>query len=410
MCNRIGTLASVFLFVACTALPAQTAPTKQDAPQPELVIDQIKKTVVFIQTSWPDSTLPQIPTAQNNQPRFKSMVGTGFLIFVEIPEWGRDASGNGRGVDFLVTAKHMIRQKMPDNQPGPYAKKLTIRFNTLNPVDASGRRWSSLDCDILDERGDLVWFVDDKDPIADVALTPVYLGDGAEFKTIPENSFATKSFIEEQHVNENDQIFFTGLFTEYFGAQKNYPVVRHGRLALLPGEDVAIDPSKPDKKSQIYLAEVTSFGGNSGSPVFLRLGALREGLQVDLRVGYTYRLLGVMRGFVSDEEAKQNTGIALVVPAEKIVEILSSDFVKAYIARAIAHDMATKGDLKTAEAKFQESISLLEKRAPEGSQLVATLRDFAVMLHQMNRSEDALKVFAKAQRIAAHPVSKIPEP
>jgi len=255
-----------------------------------------------------------------------------------------------------------------------------------------------------------MWFVDDSDPVADVALAPVSLGETADYKTIGQGWFATKAFVTEQHVNENDEVLFTGLFAGYFGAQKNYPVVRHGRLALLPGEDVAIDAEKPDKKSQVYLAEVTSYGGNSGSPVFLRIGALREGLTVNMALGYTYHLLGVMKGFVSDEEAKQNTGIALVVPTDKIVEILSGELVRAYVARAVANDKVAKGDLKAAEAKFQESIALLERRAPESSQLVGTLRHYAAVLQQAKRGDDARVVLAKAQKIADRPLSKTPEP
>lgn len=398
------------LFVMWRPVAAQSMLPGQAASQTEIAIDQIKKTVVFLQTSWSDSTALNATPLPNQQPRFKSTVGTGFLIFIAVPELGKDALGNARGLDYLVTAKHMIRQRTSDNQPGPYAKKVTIRFNTLTPIDPSGRRWNSFDSEILDERGDLVWFVDDSDPIADVALLPVSLGESAEYKTIGQESFATKAFVREQHVNENDEVLFTGLFTGYFGTQKNYPVVRHGRLALLPGEDVSIDPAKPDKKSQVYLAEVTSFGGNSGSPVFLRIGALREGLSVNMALGYTYHLLGVMKGFVSDEEAKQNTGIALVVPTDKIVEILSSDRVKAFVARVVANVKVAKGDLKAAEVKFQESIAILEKRAPESTQLMSTLRHYAAMLQQAKRSDDARLVLAKAQKIADRPVSKTPDP
>jgi len=332
------------------------------------------------------------------------------LIFTQIPELGKNAAGDGLGLDYLVTAKHMIRQMTNDNQPGPYAKSATVRFNTEKPVDSTGRHWKTFDADILSSRGDLMWFVDDLDPVADVALTPVSLGDDAAYKTIGTDSFATKELVTKEHVNENDEVLFTGLFTGYFGAQKNYPVVRHGKLALLAGEDVPYDPAKPDKRSQIYLAEVTSFGGNSGSPVLLRIGPLREGLEVNLKLGYSYYLLGVMRGFISDQEAKQNSGIALVVPVDKIVEILSGDLVRAYVARAIAQAKKTQGDLSGSETKFREAISILETRAPDSSQMEMTLRDYAAMLTTAKRSGEASAILTRAQKIADHPVSKSPEP
>jgi hypothetical protein len=406
MLNRLLCCASLTL-VLCVVIFAQTTPTPRVAPT-EMIIDQLKKTVVFLQTTWHDSTQPSVPAGPSDQTG--GIVGTGFLIFEAIPEWGKDAAGDDRGVDFLVTAKHMIRREMPDKQPGPYADKVTVRFNTLAPVDASGRSWDTFDAPILDERGDLEWLVDDADPVADVALDFVSMPSGADCKTIGEDSFATKSFVTDQHINENDEVLFAGLFTGYFGALRNYPIVRHGKLALLPGEDVAVDPAKPDHKSQIYLAEISSFGGNSGSPVFVRLGTLREGLTVNMNVGYSYRLLGIMKGFVSDTEAKQNSGIALVVPVDKIQEILSGDRAKAFIARAVADDEVRKGDLNDAEMKFRESVGLLEKHSPNSSQLLVTLREFAAMLQQANRENEARDVLARAQRIADQPLFPKPEP
>jgi len=117
-----------------------------------------------------------------------------------------------------------------------------------------------------------------------------------------------------------------------------------------------------------------------------------------------------MKGFITDEEAKQNTGMALVVPSDKIVEILSSDFVKAFIARFVAHDKLANGDLNGAEGKFKESIDILERRSPEGSQLMVTLRDYGAMLNQAKRDREARAVLSKARMIAEQHVSKQPEP
>ena len=411
MFRQSGLILSVVLAASLSAIAQNTSITASTNPPPaELAIDQIKKTVVFLQTSWLDLPPLSASGAPNARPRFQQSVGTGFLIFVAIPELGKAPSGLDRGVDFLVTAKHMIQQETTDHQAGPYALKTTIRYNTLATVPGTDRHWDSFDAQILDQRGDLAWFVDDLDPIADVALTPIQLDQNAEFKTVGEESFAKKSVLTAQHVNENDELLFAGLFTGYFGALKNYPIVRHGRLALMPGEDIAFECTKPDKKSQIYLAEVMSFGGNSGSPVFLRLGGIREGIGNNFVSGYSYFLLGLMKGFVSDEEAKQNTGIAMVVPVDKINEVLAGDRVKAYFDSVVANDKTATGDLKSAEEKFREGIAILEKQATDGSQLVATLRGYAAMLQKANRSEDARSVLQKADKIASQPVAKIPQP
>jgi len=374
-------------------------------------IEQIKESVVFLQTHWSGAGAPLIRDDECKPAEgSKCEVGTAFLIFKELPELGKDPHGDGLGIAYLVTAKHMIRQVNNDHQPGPYAQYSTIRFNTVKPVDAMGKSWVTADFDIIDGRGDLEWFTDVTDPIADVAVIPINLGESLEYKTTPVNLLATKDVIKQLNVNENDEIFFTGLFTGYWGALKNYPIVRHGRLALLTDEKLETERTAPGKKTDIILAEVTSFGGNSGSPVFLRIGPLREGLDINMRLGYQYYLLGVMKGFVSDEEAKQNAGIATIVPADKIADILASDKIRAYEARFVAHFLANRGDFKGAEPKFQESISILERVEPVGSQLVATLRDFAAMLQNAKRMEDSKKVLAKADNIASKPVSAVPQP
>jgi hypothetical protein len=207
------------------------------------------------------------------QPLMKSQTCMGFLIFVPIPELGKDASGNQHGWYFLVTAKHMIRQSTSDHKLGPYAKNVTVLFNKIASDNPSGQLLDKSNIDILDSRGDLRWFVDRSDPVADVALSPMIIDRNfIDFESFPQDRFATKSIVSEKHVNENDEVLFSGLFINYIGFKRIYPIVRHGHLALLPGEDVSLDNDRPDKKTQIYMAEVTSLGGNSGSPVFFTTG------------------------------------------------------------------------------------------------------------------------------------------
>lgn len=398
MRNLVAVLLLVIFFSVGVSSAVETPKTPT-----EIVIDQLKKTVLFLSTTWEDPK--DLDPA--GKPKIKSEIGTGFLIFISLPELGKDASGDDQGYYFLVTAKHMIRQLSLEHKPGPYAKKVTVYFNKVPTGEASELLRDQVDIDIIDARGDLNWFVDDADPVADVALHPVFLNPKlVDFITIGQKSFMTKDLFAEKHVNENDEVLFTGLFTSFIGSQKNYPIVRHGHLALLPNEDIAIDVEKPNKKTQIYMAEVTSFGGNSGSPVFLRLGALREGLSVDLKIGYNYYLIGLLSGYYPDEEAKQNSGIALIVPAEKINEILSGALVKAFLSRMIAIEKFKKGDLKSAEVNFKDSIAVLERRAPESSQLIATLKDYAGMLQQAKRSDEALAVQTKAEKLAARKVTE----
>lgn len=142
---------------------------------------------------------------------------------------------------------------------------------------------------------------------------------------------------------------------------------------------------------------------------FLRLGGVRESIDVKLE-GFSYYLLGVMSGYYPDQETQQNSGIALIVPADKINDILASDLVKAFFANLIASSKTANGDLKAAEAKFKESIDILERQAPESSQLVETLEAYANMLQNAKRSEDSRRMRTKAQKIKDKPISEAPIP
>jgi len=385
-----------------SGLFAQTSAPPQPA---ELVIDQIKQSVVFLETSWTETGSQQAAGQDAVAQVPKTEIGTGFVIWI-----GSLDLTDHRGLGYLVTAKHMIRQVLPSGQPGPYARKVVVRFNTKSPVDSSGRRWDTYTSTIVDDRGDLTWFVDEEDPIADVALTPFNLNpDTVDYKTIGMDMLATKEFVNNEHVNENDEVLFTGLFTSYFGATKNYPIVRHGKLALIPHEQLPTEQAYPTKKTDVYLAEVTSFGGNSGSPVFLRLGGISESFPQNLR-SYHYYLLGLMKGFFPDLEVKQNSGIALVVPTDKILETLSSPACKAYVAREVASDEAQHGRRVDADTRYREAIAILEKSRPNGSQLMETLLQYAEFLRRDQTTQrQALDAESRARKLQERHV-ETPQP
>ena len=153
---------------------------------------------------------------------------------------------------------------------------------------------------------------------------------------------ATKAKVLEAKIGTGDDMFFLGLFAPYFGQTKNYPIVRFGKVALLTDERVPWKERKdqPIKTLELYLAELQSWAGNSGSPVFFYLDPTRD--PGTIRIGPPALLLaGVMKGyFYSDpteifsiESAQKqyshgNIGIAAVTPAYKLFKLLQSDEVK----------------------------------------------------------------------------------
>ena len=114
----------------------------------------------------------------------------------------------------------------------------------------------------------------------------------------------------------------TGLFAHLGGSTRNLPIVRLGNIAMMPDEPV---PTKTGMM-EAYLIEARSIGGLSGSPAFVR--------KIVQGRGKLY-LLGLMHGHWDippenkndfadmDSFGSVNMGIAIVVPAKKILEVLN---------------------------------------------------------------------------------------
>lgn len=91
-----------------------------------------------------------------------------------------------------------------------------------------------------------------------------------DFKFINAEIITDKQLIADLGVDEGNEVFFTGLFSSYIGQQKNQPVIRFGKVALIPDEKIEWK-NETDNSLQLkdlYLIESFSFPGNSGSPVF----------------------------------------------------------------------------------------------------------------------------------------------
>jgi hypothetical protein len=157
---------------------------------------------------------------------------------------------------------------------------------------------------------------------------------------VDRSMFLTRAMIEEHDIGIGDEVFITGLFTEVKGKARNLPIVRVGNLAMLPGEPV---PTKKGR-TEVYLIEARSIGGISGSPVFVRqtIGIRQSFFKwgtnqlVDAYASGTFFLLGLVHGhwevdpesindpyMWTDERDRRgvNLGIAIVVPAFRILEI-----------------------------------------------------------------------------------------
>lgn len=245
--------------------------------------------------------------------------GTAFFVGV------RDSSNPKSFSVNMVTAKHVLyKPKTTD-----FLDKIFVRLNKKE----GGSQISAIPLIAEGKKGNIFTHSDSSIDIAVIPFLPDQ--EKFDFKFLPADLITTKDAYKELKIREGSDVFFTGLFIPYLGAERNYPVVRFGRVALVTDEQIEWQ----GKLMDLYFIEVGSYDGNSGSPVFFYLGSDRD--PGSLVVGSPIlKLAGVMQGtFLDAHEIKivetkklpiavSSMGIAAVVPGYKLHEILFSNELK----------------------------------------------------------------------------------
>ena len=223
--------------------------------------------------------------------------GTGFFMEVKNQDTGDTAV-------YLLTAKHVLQQ----DDLTTVRDSIILR---LNRHDGQSRG-NAVEVHLKGQR--LFASSDESIDLAVVSFTP----DSAvfDYKALPSKLLAGN---DEIQVGAN--VFFAAMFLEYQGDKRNEPIVRFGRVALIPKDKVKVS----GRPLHVYLIEANSYEGNSGAPIFAYLGSDQPVLKLaGVMVGAfnlpeTFRLSG-------EEEEKvlkyENLGIAAVVPAYKVHELL----------------------------------------------------------------------------------------
>ena len=204
---------------------------------------------------------------------------------------------------YLVTAKHVAKRLE--------GKGFLVRINTKDGRSA-----------VLTGEGTRWWY-HPADESVDVALITFAPPPEFDYKRIQTSMFLSEEMIRNKSIGAGDEVFITGLFAQLSGAARNLPVVRMGNIAMMPDEPVTTGIGD----IEAYLIEARSIGGLSGSPAFVRE-------TTPSGVGSFY-LLGLMHGHWDIPVKNRaniggiysggaiNTGIAIVVPSKKILEVLN---------------------------------------------------------------------------------------
>ena len=214
---------------------------------------------------------------------------------------------------YVVTAKHVIEQidKMGIDE-------LYVMVNLKN-----GQRGA-----VRTKTKD--WIFNSRNSI-DIAIHHGIVTSEYDQLYIPLSKILSDEIIKKYDIGIGEEVIITGLFVHHHGNNKNIPIIRVGNLVMFPEDKI----QTKDYIMDAYLIEARSIGGLSGSPVFVNLGSLRvidgELKKSDNRELY---LIGIIHGHFhdrfldledksKDEYLKLNTGIAIVIPIYKLMEMFN---------------------------------------------------------------------------------------
>jgi hypothetical protein len=306
---------------------------------------------------WPDTT-------ESGDP-FGDIQGTGF--FVRVPASTIDPIVSHL---YLVTAKHVV-EDLGTSDP----------YILVNGKDGKAK--------LLKQLGPK-WWTHPSDSTADVVVRQVAKQDDIEGWGAKTDDFITSEDVKNGTVCVGDEVFVAGYFSPIL-SDRNLPIVRHGNVAMLPEEQIQTEYGMAD----VYLVEARSIGGISGSLVAVR-PPLRYG--IEMPKGTTayfdaigkFKLLGVMHGHWDIRESKMNDpkvehdrkhgvnmGIAIVVPAIKILETLNQPGL-VELRKLSEEDM-------TRQLKNVPGRDSLKRSTPDKSEPVFTKDDFEAALKKASR-------------------------
>jgi hypothetical protein len=242
----------------------------------------------------------------------RTPVGTVFFLGTE---------DHGTRFAYSVTARHVVdfvRERSDD-------QRVTFRVNRNNGgieyVDTSVDDWRF-----------------HSDPAVDIAVLPGIPHDhdegGLDIRSWSLEAAATDAEIARNQIGPGDEVFITGLFANHYGQDRNIPIVRIGNIAAMPEERVKTALGA----TEAYLIEARSIGGLSGSPAFAHLGMTRmidgKRMHAPSNEGVCF-LLGLVHGHYDVEindvktaaltDERINMGIAIVIPVQKIIDVVRNE-------------------------------------------------------------------------------------
>lgn len=177
----------------------------------------------------------------------------------------------------------------------------------------------------------------------DVAVLQFLPPTATTLKHLGPEHVATADVMRHLDVGIGDEVFITGLFKPRGLLARSVPILRMGAIAGMDEEPV---PTKDFGKMAAYLIEVRSIGGISGSPVFFRRLFHERFYFLGIIHGHYDTLDQTPDNIEQDTIGGRgiNTGIAIVVPAYYVVEVVGqfSEAEKQYARQLAAEEFLRK--------------------------------------------------------------------
>lgn len=284
----------------------------------------------------------------------KRWCATGFFAVVRPPD--EDADAQPWHI-YLITARHVIDGIRATSPNGKMYVRLNLNSGGIRIVESYIDDWK---------------FHPTREIDAAALLVPNSWLEELDYAMVTKELVADDVVIKEHEIGPGQDVFIAGLFINHYGQHRNIPIIRVGNIATMPEEKVRMKlEDKTYISAHAYLIESRSIKGLSGSPVFTyrdtwggpRIGELSSTPDYSISVSEattistgatmsagttwineiplittgqpSYYWLGLVHGHwdvdltISDIEdiddgIKEyvNTGIAIVVPATDVWEVL----------------------------------------------------------------------------------------
>jgi len=178
----------------------------------------------------------------------------------------------------------------------------------------------------------------------DLAVCPLKLSIVEyQFKTVLTSLFMNRITEGTRRIGIGDDVFMVGRFINHQGEHRNHPTARFGHIAQMPGDPVTLTGIKHEAVG--YIIECKSISGFSGSPVFAWIlphdgryrasgGFMENCWLLGVEAGYTCEWNYPYAGPEFEKETSttwavpSNTGMSVVIPAERLMGVLESKDLK----------------------------------------------------------------------------------